>query len=81
MAGGKVEVVIYHGADVYMRKSAENDIKPENVPNVARLLMDDVYLRIDDQVSVAHLRKHRRDLREKRLNERIRGGGDGSRIR
>lgn len=80
MAGGKVEIVIYHGGDVYMRKSTDNDIKPENVPNVARLLMDDLYLRIDDQVSVAQLRAHQRKLRENRLNERARRGGDGTRV-
>lgn len=77
MTEGTVRVGIWHGEDIYMTKVTENDIKPENVPNVARLLMDDIYLRIDDQVSVAQLRKHRRDLRSKRLNERQGGKSDG----
>lgn len=80
MTNKHVEVVIYYGGDPYMRKATDNDILSENVPNTARLLMDDLYLRLDDQVSVAHLRKHRRDLREKRLHERTRGGGDGTRV-
>lgn len=80
MTNKQVEVVIYYGGDPYMRKATENDILSENVPNTARLLMDDLYLRIDDQISVAQLRAHRRELRGKRLNERTRGGGDGARV-
>lgn len=78
MTEGQVRVGIWHGDDVYMTKVTENDVKPENVPNIARLLMDDLYLRLDDQVSVAQLRKHRRDLRSKRLDERKNGDGDGT---
>jgi hypothetical protein len=58
-----VRVEVWHGNDVYMMKVTENGILPENVPKAARLLMDEIYLRLDDQVSVAELRKHRRDLR------------------
>jgi|LGVE01.1.fsa_nt_gb hypothetical protein len=65
MAGKHVEVVIYAGAEVCMRTQTENDILPENVPAAARLLMDGLYLRLDDQVSAAKLRAHRRRLRDK----------------
>lgn len=64
MADKTVRVGIWHGDDIYMTKVTENDIKPENVPKAARLLMDGIYLRLDDQVSVAKLRAHRRRLRD-----------------
>lgn len=80
MTHRRVEVVVYYGADAHMRKATENDILPENVPKTARLLMDDIYLRLDDQVASAAFREHRRQLREKRLNERTRGGSDGTRV-
>lgn len=72
-----VRVVVWHDNEVYMEKATENAIKPENVPNVARLLMDDIYLRLDDQVSVAELRAHRRDLRAKKLEKPREGTKDG----
>jgi len=65
MAETPVRVVIYHGTEPVMTQSTENDIQPENVPAAARLLMDTLYLRLDDQVSVAKLRAHRRRLRDK----------------
>lgn len=64
MAGMKVAVVIIYGGDQYMKTATENLIKPENVPAAARLLMDTLYLRLDDQVSAAKLRAHRRRLRD-----------------
>jgi len=72
MAELPVRVVIYHGAELVMTQGTENDIKPENVPTAARLLMDGLYLRLDDQVSVAKLRAHRRRLRAKH-RERAKG--------
>lgn len=64
MADKTVRVVIWHGEDIHMTKSTENNILPENIPAVARLLMDELYLRLDDQVSAAKLRAHRRRLRD-----------------
>jgi hypothetical protein len=64
MADMKVSVTIIYGGDPYMKTTTENLIKPENVPKAARLLMDGLYLRLDDQVSVAKLRAHRRRLRD-----------------
>jgi len=60
-----VNVVIWYDNTVYMAQSTENRIKSENVPAAARLLMDGLYLRLDDQVSAAKLRAHRRRLRDK----------------
>jgi len=71
MAGKTVRVGIWHGDEIYMTKVTENDIKPENVPATARLLMDELYLRLDDQVSVAQLRAHRRQLRDKRRGQTV----------
>jgi len=65
MAGTKVSVVINYGGDQYMKSATENLLKPENVPATARLLKDGLYLRLDDQVSAAQLRAHRRRLRDK----------------
>lgn len=65
MADQLVNVVIWYDNEVYMAKSTENKILPENVPAAARLLMDTLYLRLDDQVTVAKLRAHRRRLRDK----------------
>lgn len=72
-----VRVGVWHGNDVYMTKVTENDILPENVPKAARLLMDEIYLRLDDQVSVAELRKHRRDLRQNKRDKAVNGSHDG----
>ena len=72
MAETPVRVEIYHGTEPVMTQSTENDILPENVPAAARLLMDGLYLRLDDQVSVAKLRAHRRRLRDKH-RERTKG--------
>lgn len=77
MEGKPVKVGVWHGDDVYMSNTTENDIAPENVPKAARLLMDDIYLRLDDQVSVAELRAHRRDLRQKKREKAAKGGHDG----
>jgi len=77
MVENPVRVVIYHGKEPYLTKSTENDILSENVPKAARLLMDDIYLRIDDQVSVAELRAHRRDLRQKKREKAAKGGHNG----
>jgi hypothetical protein len=63
MAEKTVRVGIWYGEEIYMTQVTENDILPENVPATARLLMDGIYLRLDDQVSVAKLRAHRRRLR------------------
>jgi len=60
-----VRVGIWHGTDVVMTQVTENVVLPENVPAAARLLMDMLYLRLDDQVSIAKLRAHRRRLRDK----------------
>jgi len=65
MESAKVAVTISYGGDVHMKDATENLIKPENVPATARLLMDGLYLRLDDQVNVAKLRAHRRRLRTK----------------
>lgn len=64
MTNQTVEVEIWHNGEQYMIAGTENDILPENVPATARLLMDGLYLRLDDQVSVAKLRAHRRRLRD-----------------
>ena len=66
MAGKTVRVGIWHGEDVYMTQTTENDILPENVPATARLLMDTLYLRLDDHVNATRLRAHRRRLRAKK---------------
>ena len=66
MAEETVRVGIWHGEDIYMTKTSDTKIMSENVPKVARLLMDHLYLRLDDQVSMTKLRAHRRDLRDKR---------------
>jgi hypothetical protein len=65
MADKTVEVEIWHNGEQYMIAGTENDILPENVAAAARLLMDGLYLRLDDQVSAANLRAHRRRLRDK----------------
>lgn len=65
MAEKTVRVGIWHGEEIYMTQVTENDILTKNVPAAARLLMDGLYLRLDDQVSVAKLRAHRRRLRDK----------------
>ena len=65
MADRIVTVTIVYDGETYMHQSTENDIKGENVPAAARLLMDGLYLRLDDQVSAAKLRAHRRRLRDK----------------
>lgn len=77
MAEKPVRAVIYHGNEPYMTKATENDILPENVPKAARLLMDDLYLRLDDQVSTAELRAHRQDLRQKKRDKAADRGHDG----
>lgn len=77
MAEKPVRAVIYYGKEPYMAKATENDILPENVPNAARLLMDNLYLRLDDRVSVAKLRAHRRDLRAKKLSKTQGGAKNG----
>ena len=64
MAENPVRVIIYHGKEPYMTQTTGNDILPENVPATARLLMDGLYLRLDDQVSASKLRAHRRRLRD-----------------
>ena len=64
MSETPIRVVIYHGTEPVMTQSTENDVLPENVPAAARLLMDGLYLRLDDQVSAAKLRAHRRRLRD-----------------
>jgi hypothetical protein len=71
MADKQVRVGIWHGDDIYMTKCTENDIKAENVPATARLLMDQIYLRLDDHVSTAKLRAHRRRLRGKRREQAV----------
>jgi len=71
MAGKTVRVGIWHGDEVYMTQTTENDIEPENVPATARLLMDGLYLRLDDQVSAAKLRAHRLRLRDKRRKRTV----------
>lgn len=65
MPGKIVRVGIWHGDELHMTQVTKNDILPENVPAAARLLMDGLYLRLDDQVSAAKLRAHRRQLRDK----------------
>lgn len=77
MADKTVRVGIWHGDEVYMTKATENAILSENVPNVARLLMDDLYLRVDDQVSAAQLRAHRRDLRRNKRDKAVNRGDNG----
>lgn len=64
MAAKTVRVGIWHGDELYMSNTTENDIEHENIPSTARLLMDGLYLRLDDQVSAAQLRTHRRRLRD-----------------
>ena len=71
MIDNTVSVCIMHGLDTIMLKETENDIEPENVPATARLLMDELYLRLDDQVSVAQRRAHRRRLRDKRREQTV----------
>jgi len=63
MVEKSVTVSIRHGGEIVMVQETENDILQENVPAAARLLMDGLYLRLDDQVSAAKLRAHRRRLR------------------
>ena len=66
-----VNVVIWYDNEAYMAKSTENKILSENVPAAARLLMDGLYLRLDDQVSVGKLRAHRRRLRDKHREQAV----------
>ena len=66
-----VEVEIWYNNEQYMVQGTENDILPENVPAAARLLMDGLYLRLDDQVSAAKLRAHRRRLRAKHREQAV----------
>lgn len=66
-----VRVGIWHGEDMYMMQVTENNILPENVPAAARMMMDGLYLRLDDQVSAAQLRAHRQRLRGKRREEAV----------
>jgi len=68
---GIVRVVVWHDNEVYMNQETENQILPENVPAAARLLMDGLYLRLDDQVDAAKLRAHRRRLRDKRRERAV----------
>lgn len=72
MAEMFVRVVIYHGNEVVMTQATENAIPSENVPKVARLLMDILYLRLDDQVDIAKLRAHRRQMRATRRKQAVR---------
>lgn len=65
MADGIVSVTIQHGTDTHMRLESISEVSGTQVPTVARVLMDQLYLRLDDQVSAAKLRAHRRDLRAK----------------
>ena len=67
-----VRVGIWHGDDIYMTKCTENDIKAENIPATARLLMDQLYIRLDDQISTAKLRAHRRTMQDKRREQAVR---------
>lgn len=69
--GLPVQVCIKHGGDVVMHLSTDNNIKDENVPKAARLLMDTLYLRLDDQVSVAKFRAHRLRLRAKHREQAV----------
>ncbi len=71
MADRIVTVPIVYDGETYMHQSTENDIKGENVPAAARLLMDGLYLRLDDQVSAAKLRAHRRRLRDKHREQAV----------
>ena len=71
MAEETVRVGIWHGDEIYMTKTSDTKILTQNVPKVARLLMDHLYLRLDDQVSMTKLRAHRRDLRSKRRERAI----------
>jgi len=71
MTDQTVEVEIWFNGEQYMVAGTENDILPENVPAAARLLMDGLYLRLDDQVSAAKLRAHRRRLRDKHREQAV----------
>ena len=71
MENETVRVGIYYGEEIYMEKATKNNVKPENVPAAARLLMDGLYLRLDDHVSAAQLRAHRRRLRNKRREQAV----------
>ena len=71
MPGKTIRVEIWHGDDLHMTQVTENDIPPENVPKTARLLMDILYLRLDDQVDIAKLRAHRRRLRDKHREQAV----------
>lgn len=71
MAGKTVRVGIWHGDEIYMTQVTENDIKTENVPGIARILMDRIYLRLDDQIDAAKLRAHRRRLKDKHRGQAV----------
>lgn len=60
-----ITVSIRHGNRLHIELSSLTDILPENIPKTARALMDQLYLRLDDQVDVAKFRAHRRRLRTK----------------
>ena len=71
MGHGKVTVRIIHDDVVVMEKMTSENIIRDNVPKIARTLMDQLYTRLDDQVDAAKLRAHRRRLRAKRRDRAI----------
>jgi hypothetical protein len=66
-----VKVIIQYGDDQYMGNTSLDNVSPENVPAAARVLMDQLYTRLDDQVDAAKLRAHRRRLRAKHRERAI----------
>jgi len=60
-----VSVIVLYGNKNYMQKISDPNVLPENLPAIARVLMDNIYTRLDDQVDAAKLQAHRRRLRAK----------------
>lgn len=66
-----LSVIIKYGEDIHMQATSETPIMSENIAPMSRFLMDGLYLRLDDQVTTAKLRAHRRRLRDKRRERAV----------
>ena len=61
-----VEVRVIYGGETHSSLGYDTDILPENVPKMARSLMDTLYARLDDQISTAKQRAKRRRAKAKK---------------
>ena len=71
MGQGKVTVRIIHDDVVVMEKVTSENVIRDNVPKIARALMYQLYIRLDDQIDAAKLRAHRRRLRANRREQAV----------